>query len=118
MLTPDNHVLDHVDAYVHHALSPPDADEVRRHCSECAACWTALEDARRRKDAILVLPPLEASEELIQRTERRIESHERQAPQQASSGTRSFGKRFSYSAGLAAVILAVIIACVQLYYKP
>ena len=75
MLSPGSHVVEHVDAYLHGALSPEDARYVAEHVKTCRICQVALEEAQARLEAMQALPMVEASEELIRATERRIEQH-------------------------------------------
>lgn len=68
MLNPSEHVLDYVDDYAHQALDDAQMAVVETHLRRCRVCQAALEEAEARKAALKSLPPLEASEELIQRT--------------------------------------------------
>lgn len=77
MFTGNDHVLDHVDDYLHEALSSEDAGYVERHCEACRICKVALEEARKRASAYDAVPANEASEELIQMTLKRIDQHEK-----------------------------------------
>ncbi|GAF68578.1 unnamed protein product, partial [marine sediment metagenome] len=70
----DDHVLEHVDAYLHEALSPQEADRVRCHLKKCRICQVAMEEAQRRFDALRAVPPIEPANELIAKTWRRIAS--------------------------------------------
>ncbi len=72
MFSPGDHVVDHVDAYLHDALSHGEADYVHKHCQTCRVCQVALEEAQKRFDAMQSLPVVEASEQLIRATQRRI----------------------------------------------
>src|SRR4051794_10088796 len=72
MDTAPEHVHDLVDAYLHEILSPPDRQRIQRHCATCPACQAALAGARLRLEALRTLPPVEATEQLIQRTEQRL----------------------------------------------
>ncbi len=68
MLTPEDNLLDYVDDYVHGLLSPDEARLVARFCENSKLGQAALEDARRRYEALQQLPPAEASEGLIRST--------------------------------------------------
>lgn len=68
-----DHVLDFVDDYLHDVLSPDDAAAVEQHCQRCPICRAALEEARRRLDAVRSLPACEASGELVRRTLEHVE---------------------------------------------
>jgi type II secretory pathway pseudopilin PulG len=68
-----DHVREQLDAYLHDLLSPDEAQQVSRHCATCSDCGTALAEAWRQREALRSVPPVEASEELIARTERRLE---------------------------------------------
>ncbi len=76
MINPDDHVLEYVDAYLHDALlSPRDAKQVAAHCEACPICRVALEEARRRQEVMLSLPPIEAPETLIRAALERVDRH-------------------------------------------
>jgi type II secretory pathway pseudopilin PulG len=76
MINPDDHVLEYVDAYVHEALlSSRDAEQVAAHCEACPICHVALEEARRRQDVMLSLPPIEAPDALIRAALERVDRH-------------------------------------------
>jgi multidrug efflux pump subunit AcrB len=68
-----DHVHDAVDAYLHDLLSPADRDHVEGHCAECPACQAALADAQRRLEALRTLRTVEASADVIQRTQARLD---------------------------------------------
>jgi type II secretory pathway pseudopilin PulG len=104
MLSPHDHVLDYVDAYLHEVLSAEDARVVSRHCESCPICQVALQEARRRLDAMQALPVVEASEELIRATRQKIERAPRFRPTVAQIGWA------------VAAAAALIIASVHLYY--
>ena len=80
-MDPNEHVLDLVDAYLHDVLPATKSQAVERHCEDCSICQAALDEARRRYDAVTALPPSEASEGLIQQTlqhvEQRLERRQR-----------------------------------------
>ena len=74
MINPDDHVLEYVDAYLHDALlSRRDAEQVAAHCEACPICRVALEEARRRQEAMQSLPPIEAPEALIRAALERVD---------------------------------------------
>jgi hypothetical protein len=75
MLDHTDHVVNHVDDYLHDALDAADAGYVERHCDGCRICKLALDEARKRFAVLQALPPIEPSEQLIQATLRRIDSH-------------------------------------------
>ncbi len=104
MLSPNQHVLDYVDAYLHDALSAEEAQIVARHCESCPICQVALEEARKRFDAMQALPVVEAPEELIRSTRRKIERAPRFRPSVYQIG---------WSVAAAA---ALIIASVHVHY--
>ena len=78
MLFPGDHVVEYVDAYLHDALPHHEAQYVDEHVKTCRVCRVALEEAQARLQAMQSLPVVEASEELIRATERRI--HEYRPP--------------------------------------
>ena len=61
---PEQHVVDHVDDFVHELLNAEDARHVESHCEQCVECRSALDDARRRMAILQQVPPLEASDQL------------------------------------------------------
>jgi uncharacterized protein YfaS (alpha-2-macroglobulin family) len=75
MLKPHSHVLEQVDAYLHDVLPVQDAEQVRAHCESCPICRVALEEARTRQQMFAALPPVEASEALIQTTLAQVEHY-------------------------------------------
>lgn len=72
MISPDENLLDYVDDYVHGLLSADDAETVRQFCETSRLGHVALQEARQRYAALQAVPPVEASEDLIQRTIRSI----------------------------------------------
>ncbi len=104
MIPINDHVLDHVDAYLHGVLTRAEAATVERHCAKCPICKVAMEEARKRFTAMRALPVLEPPEELISATQGKIA----EAPKFVF--TRA-------AAGLAvAAAAALILACVHIYY--
>ena len=104
MLKPQDHVLDYVDAYLHGALLPAQAEVVEQHCQECPICQVALQEARKRFEALQELPVVEASERLIEAAQERITQHQ---------GRRRRWTRVGWS------VAATVILClggVHLYY--
>lgn len=69
----DDHVLELVDALVHGALHEDEVEGVELHCAECPICRVALEEARRRGDALHAVPVVEASMLLLEKAEQRID---------------------------------------------
>ncbi|MCO6456978.1 MAG: hypothetical protein J5I93_16890 [Pirellulaceae bacterium] len=69
---PQPHVVDLVDDYVHDLLSEAEAERVSAHCQACAACAAALEAARQRLAAMRALPPVEAAQQLVDKTVDRV----------------------------------------------
>ena len=74
MIKPDENILDYVDDYVHGLLSAQDAEIVRQFCETSRLGQVALEEARQRYAALQAIPPVEASEDLIRKTIRSIET--------------------------------------------
>ncbi|MHC4405952.1 MAG: MG2 domain-containing protein, partial [Planctomycetota bacterium] len=108
MIQPEDNILDYVDDYVHGALSPKDAKIVERYCETTRVGKVALEEARRRFEAMKMVPPSEASEQLIQDALAGI------AAKQARR--RRFRRIYGRTATCAVVLAASIIAAVNLYY--
>lgn len=104
MFQPEDHVVDHVDAYLHDVLSADDARYVERHCQECRVCGVALEEARRRLEAMQALPPVEAPDGLINRTWQRIDEYR---PPWITPA------RVGWLTAAAAILL---VGCLHLYY--
>jgi uncharacterized protein YfaS (alpha-2-macroglobulin family) len=63
-----DHVLDHVDDYIHCVLSPSNARYVESHADTCRICKVALEEARKRQAAFETVPAVEAPASLVQST--------------------------------------------------
>jgi hypothetical protein len=76
MFKPDDHVLDHVDDYLHDVLATDETAFVERHCESCPICKVALEEARKRFATLETLPTCEASEQLVRATLQNIDRHE------------------------------------------
>jgi hypothetical protein len=108
MADDSDHVLDKVDALVHELLGPEEMERVERHCGACPDCGRALEAARRRLQNLQTLPPAAASEELILRTERRLDGPARRWPRRLWSGR---------AVAAAAVLLIALTAVGQWYLE-
>ncbi len=80
MVPRPDHVIELIDAHLHGVLTADESDFVRRHCDECRICKVALEEAEKRYDALRSLPSVEASEQLIRKTLRGIETAPRFKP--------------------------------------
>ena len=104
MLSPGDHVLEYVDAYLHEALSRHEARYVEQHCESCRICQVALEEAQQRLEAMKSLPVVEASEELIQATRQRIDQYRPPWITPARAG------------GLVAAAAVLMIGAAHLYY--
>jgi hypothetical protein len=103
-----DHVLDHVDDYLHDLLDEQGAAHVVRHCAQCATCASAMEEARRRQTALQSVPPSEASGRLVRATIAGIDRYE---------GRRRWRRR-TVLGGLVAVLTtaAAIIITFQIHY--
>jgi type II secretory pathway pseudopilin PulG/5-hydroxyisourate hydrolase-like protein (transthyretin family) len=104
IIGPKDHVVDYVDAYLHHVLSPQEMKFVEEHCAQCPICGLALEQAQERFESLQSLPATEASEDLIASTQMTV--HE------TTSRAR---KRLAIGWGVAAAA-ALVLACVHLYF--
>ncbi len=104
MLTPNDHVLDYVDAYVHDVLPGHESQAVAAHCRHCPICQVALEQAEKRLSALRALPVPPVSDELLKGLETRIAQQRR----------RRLTRPQAVFAGLAAA--APLIACCHLYF--
>ena len=67
MLDPNDHVLDHVDAYLHDLLTAKDAQTLEQHCAGCKICQVAMDAARRRFEALQTLQVVEAPASLMRK---------------------------------------------------
>jgi hypothetical protein len=109
------YVREKLDGYPHDLLSRADADLVERHCLECASCQEALADARKVLMALRSLPAVEASEELIGRTEQRLEQARPTRP--SPNWWRGFRSlSLAQKAWLGAAAAALIIGALHIYY--
>jgi alpha-2-macroglobulin-like protein len=108
MFRPNDHVLDHVDDYLHKVLTSADASYVERHCNTCRICQVALEEARRRFAAFETVPPTEAPQPLIQATLERIDRYERGWPR--------LRRRLLLGVGLPLAAAVLILSMLHLYY--
>jgi hypothetical protein len=103
-----DHVLDHVDAYFHDLLTSFEDQYIEQHCERCRICAVALEEAQKRHEVLQTVPASEASEQLVQATLARVETHEqRRAP-------RIRRLRRAALLGLAASVL--LLGGLHLYY--
>ena len=104
MIEPNEHVLDYLDGYLHHILSHDDVELLEKHCRSCRICQVALEQARKRFDAMQTLPVVEASEQLLLATKTKIERHRHRRRTALRRG------------GLVAFVSILILAGVHIYY--
>jgi alpha-2-macroglobulin-like protein len=81
MIKLDENLLDYVDDYVHGLLSAEDAEVVRQFCKTSRLGQVALDEARQRYAAMQSVPPVEASEDLVQKTIRSIEADDNERQQ-------------------------------------
>jgi hypothetical protein len=104
-----DHVHALVDDYLHDLLTPAEVARIDAHCTDCAECRAALEEAKHRRDALLTLPPREASPQLLAATLERIE-------QDKVRRRRAFRRYVIGSlVGLAAAVL--VLLGFQVYYS-
>src|SRR5712692_7051389 len=103
-----DHVLEYVDDYLHDALDLADGRYVEEHCETCRICKVALEEARKRYAALETVPACEASEQLVQATMKRIDTHEQ--------SRRLLRKRLTWCVLSAAAAAALIIGTFHIYY--
>ena len=109
MINPEDNIIDYVDDYVHGLLSPEDAELVERYCRDSRLGAVALEEARRRLEAIGAVAPSEASEELIQRTLEKIGTKDR---------ARNRLRKYVAGTVLCATAVSIlIIGSVQVHYN-
>ena len=77
MMSTEDHALNYVDACLHGVLDSSMARRVERHCEECPTCRVAMAEARARFESLKSLPGVEASPELIRKTEMRVAQQRR-----------------------------------------
>ncbi len=104
----NDHVADLADDYVHRLLNANRAAEVERHCAACPACQAAVDDARRRLDALRAEPPAEASEKLVRKTIGRIDAHQK--------GRQRRWRLFLAGAGGLLAASVVVLVWLHVYY--
>jgi hypothetical protein len=108
MLDRSDHVVAFVDDYLHDVLDPRDALYVEHHCEACRICKPALEEARKRLTALQTLPAVEPSQQLIQATLQRIDTHEHR--------NRKVRRWFLAASLPALAASALFIGIMHLYY--
>src|SRR5262245_50312453 len=108
MFRENDHVLDHVDSYLHGVLASDDAAYLEQHCRRCRVCAVALDEARKRSAVLQTVPAREASEELIRATLAKVGAPVRGWPR---------ARRWLLAgAGAALAASVVILAALHLYY--
>jgi type II secretory pathway pseudopilin PulG len=122
-MSPDNHVLDYVDPFLHDVLEPDVAARVERHCDICPICRVALDEARKRYLLLQTLPMLEAGDDLLERAERRIDAHvewhlSQEQTAQAASGRKGpdLRRRGWLIGGGVVAAAALVIGAMHVYY--
>jgi hypothetical protein len=108
MIPRNDHVLEHIDEYVHEVLERDDTEAVERHCADCASCRTALTEARKRFTALQALPPREASEQLIRKIVGNIDAYE--------ARRRRLRRTFGWGTLIATAASVLILASLHIYY--
>ncbi|HTU25593.1 MAG TPA: MG2 domain-containing protein, partial [Pirellulales bacterium] len=103
MISPNEHVLEYVDAHVHGALSRDEDKAVAIHCRRCPICKVALEEAEKRLALLESVPPAAVSPELLARAEEQLAARRRPR------------FRRSQLVAFAALAAALLIACCHLY---
>jgi hypothetical protein len=73
MIKPDDNILDYVDDYVQGILPEDEARQVEEYCEKSRVGQVALEEARRRYEALKSLPTSQAGEQLIQSTVEKVQ---------------------------------------------
>ena len=114
MFSQNEHVIDRIDALLNGLLPPGEVASVEAHCVECPICEVALREGRRRNEALRTLPQLNASEDLIQRTEAKLDQVCAGDAVRAKSWLRRF--TFAQHAAMLAAAVAVMIGTAHLYY--
>lgn len=123
MISANDHMLEYVDDLLHDALTSEQAEIVQRHCAECPICKVAIAEARKRFAAMQALPGIEASEELLARTENWLETRIDQDDEERSLAASRTKRRSPVSRWAAWRVVAglflmasVIIGGMQIYY--
>lgn len=101
-------ILARIEDYVHGVLTPEAAARVERHCETCADCRAEMEAAERRLRDYLSLPPVEASEALIQDTLERVGRDDR---------LRRWRRRYGFTSLLAAAASVLLLIGVQVHFS-
>ena len=108
MTRENKHVIELVDDYLHEVLDRGQAEYVGEHCEVCPICKVALDEARRRFEAMQAVPTSEASEELIRATLAKVNDWEQ------TGGRR---RRWIIRGGLLATAASVLlVASLHIYY--
>jgi hypothetical protein len=102
------HILEYVDAYFHDLLTPAEDEAIEQHCDQCPACDAALEEAKKRYDALQTVPASEASEKLVQATLEQVEAAEKAHARRM--------RRLRRGALLALAASVLLLGAVHLYY--
>jgi len=110
MTRENKHVIELVDDFLHEVLDKGQAEHVRSHCEICPICKVALDEARKRFEAMQAVPTCEASEELIKSTLTGIDRWER------TTGQRRRRLIWGGSITAAAASVALMIG-LGLYYR-
>jgi hypothetical protein len=119
MTQPADHLHEYVReklaGYPHDLLSGVDANLVEEHCRQCADCQAALAEVQKNLEALRSLPAVEASEELIRRTELRLEQARLKEPGPIRRGwfhSMSLAQRSCLGAAAAALLIGTL----HIYY--
>ena len=120
----NDHVLQLVDAMLHEALEPEQAAAVERHCETCPICQAGLAEATKRFAALKQVPPSEAGDDLLERTEQLIDEHVRLAEarkRRRPAPAEQWKKPPRWGGGkviLATFATAAMLICgIQIYYS-
>jgi uncharacterized protein YfaS (alpha-2-macroglobulin family) len=103
------HVLGQLDDFVHGLVDADKATEIEEHCAACPECKTALQQARQRLSTMRTLPPIEASEQLIQTTIDRVDKHVER--------WRRWQWRYIVWTSSVAAAAAVLLVAFSIYYS-
>jgi hypothetical protein len=107
MLGSCDQVLEHVDDYWHDLLTPQQSAEVAGHCERCPTCKSALDEAEKRRDALLNASTGEAPERLIRATLARIV---------AAEGAPAPPPRWLWKLAGAVAACVAVLALVHVYF--
>ncbi|MBM4070510.1 MAG: hypothetical protein FJ271_16375 [Planctomycetes bacterium] len=107
-----DHILEEADCYFHDVLNGFEKRYVEEHAERCPVCKVALDEARKRFEALMAMPACEAAGELIQAAIQKVEAHEKRRYE------RRWRRRAGWLGAAAAVLLLVGLHVYYFTLKP